>query len=75
MIDAAFAPTELLVKHILNLNVGSAPVSHKITLELGESITNLGRPIRNLFLVVVAAYSLLSVIKTTVAILGKREKE
>ncbi len=45
--DAAFIPSEVVVKHF---------VSHKFTLELGPSITSLGKPIRNVILAAVVIY-------------------
>lgn len=55
--DAAFMPTEIAVKHFVN---------HKLTLEFGPSITNLGKPFRNLVLSVVAIYCLTDIVRFTV---------
>jgi len=63
--DAAFLPSELILKHFLSLNFGSAPVNHKITIELGSSITSLGKPIRNLFIGGLAIYCLTTIIRTS----------
>lgn len=45
--DAAFAPSELVVQHY---------VHHKFTLELGSSIISLGKPIRNVLIAAVVIY-------------------
>jgi hypothetical protein len=45
--DAAFVPSEIVVKHF---------VSHKFTLEIGPSITALGRPLAKLILAAVVIY-------------------
>ena len=42
--DAAFVPSEIAVRHV---------VSHKFTVELGPSILNLGKAIRNTIVAVV----------------------
>jgi len=63
--DAAFLPSEILVKHILGLNFGPSPANHKITIELGTSITSLGRPIRNLLIGGLAIYCLKSIIEAS----------
>ncbi|KAH7419621.1 hypothetical protein BKA64DRAFT_21860 [Cadophora sp. MPI-SDFR-AT-0126] len=52
--DAAFIPSEVVVKHF---------VSHKFTLELGPSITNLGRPIRNVILAAVVIYCIGDIVR------------
>ena len=52
--DAAFVPSEIVVKHF---------VSHKFTLEIGPSITALGRPITKLILGVVVIYSASAIVQ------------
>jgi len=65
--DAAFGvPTQVLFKHILTLNVAPTPFNHKVIFELGPSITGLGKPIRNLFISLLAIYCLTDLVKTTV---------
>lgn len=62
--DPAFLPSTLVVKHF---------VEHKFVLELGPSIINLGKPIRNVILFAVGIYcvrdifrlSLQAVLKTS----------
>ena len=44
MMDPAFVPSEIAVRHF---------VSHKFTFELGPSVINLGKPIRNLLIALV----------------------
>ena len=73
IMDAAFVPSEILVKHILGLNFGSSPANHKITIELGSSITSLGKPIRNLFIGGLAIYCLTTIIRTTLQSVLKTE--
>lgn len=55
--DPAFMPTELVVKHF---------VHHKFTLDLGPSIINLGRPIRNCLLGVVVIYCVTDIVRSAV---------
>jgi hypothetical protein len=45
--DPAFIPSEIVVKHF---------VSHKFTLEIGPSITALGKPLTKLILTAVVIY-------------------
>jgi hypothetical protein len=52
--DAAFMPTELAVAH-----------THKITLELGPSITALGKPIRNLLIGAAVIYCMTGLVRST----------
>lgn len=54
--DSGFLPSEVVVKHF---------VSHKFTLELGPSITNLGKPIRNVLLVAVLVYCARDIVRET----------
>lgn len=55
--DAAFLPSEIVVKHY---------VSHKFTLEIGESITNLGRPFRLFLLTGLAIYCVSDLVSASV---------
>jgi hypothetical protein len=45
--DAAFVPSKIVVHHL---------VTHKFTLEFGPTVTNLGKPIRNLLIGAAAIY-------------------
>jgi hypothetical protein len=63
IMDAAFVPSELVVKHY---------VSHKFTLELGESITSLGKPIRNLVIAVAVIYCVRDLVSASVQAVLKR---
>jgi hypothetical protein len=54
--DAAFVPSEITIRHI---------VSHKLTLELGPSITQLGKPIRNVLFAVAAVWVVMKVVLKT----------
>jgi hypothetical protein len=53
--DSAFMPTEIAVKHF---------VYHKFTFDIGPSVTSLGKPIRNLFIGVVAIYCITDIVKS-----------
>jgi hypothetical protein len=61
--DAAFVPSEIVVKHF---------VSHKFTLEIGPSITALGRPLAKLILGVVVIYCVGGIAQGTVQAVLKR---
>lgn len=52
--DAAFAPTEIAVKH-----------THKIIFEFGPSIIALGRPVRNLLIGAAAIYCITGLVRST----------
>lgn len=52
--DAAFVPSQVVVKHF---------VSHTFTLELGPSITALGKPIRNVILAAVVIYCISDIVR------------
>jgi hypothetical protein len=67
--DAAFLPTELVVKHSVNHSV-----NHKFVIEFGPSIIRLGKPIRNLVFAAIGLYCLTDLLKTTLqAVLKKRD--
>jgi hypothetical protein len=61
--DAAFVPSEIVVKHF---------VSHKFTLEIGPSITALGRPLAKLILGVVVIYCVGGIAQGTLQTVLKR---
>jgi hypothetical protein len=65
MMDAAFLPQEVVVKTVVN---------HKFTLELGPSITSLGRPIRNFFIGVAAVYFVTSAVQAVLIKQHRREE-
>jgi hypothetical protein len=53
--DSAFMPTEIAVKHF---------VYHKFTFDFGPSVISLGKPIRNIFIGVVAIYCVTDIVKS-----------
>jgi hypothetical protein len=61
--DAAFAPSELVVKHY---------VHHKFTLELGPSIISLGKPIRNVLIAAVVIYCVRDIVCSSLQAVLKR---
>lgn len=60
-----FIPAEVVVKHF---------VSHKFTLEIGESITSLGKPIRNLLITAAVIYCVHDLVSTSLQAVLKRER-
>jgi hypothetical protein len=62
--DAAFVPSEIVVKHF---------VSHKFTLEIGPSITALGRPLAKLIFGVVVIYCVGDIVRGSLQAVLKRE--
>ena len=54
--DAAFVPSEIVVKHF---------VSHKFTLEIGPSITALGRPLAKLLLGALVIYCVGDIVRVS----------
>lgn len=63
--DPAFLPSELVVKHF---------VTHKFVLELGPSITSLGKPIRNVILLAVGIYCIGDIVRSTLQAVLKRNR-
>ncbi|KAI9047885.1 hypothetical protein LZ554_007687 [Drepanopeziza brunnea f. sp. 'monogermtubi'] len=62
--DAAFMPSELVVKHF---------VTHHVVLELGPSIIRLGRPVRNAVLAALAFLVVGDLVRASVqAVLSRR---
>jgi hypothetical protein len=65
--DAAFVPSEIVVKHF---------VSHKFTLEIGPSITALGKPLTKLILGVVVIYCVCDIARGSLqAVLKQRDTQ
>ena len=64
--DAAFIPSEVVIKHY---------VSHKFTLELGDSITRLGKPIRNIIIAVAALYCVRDIVRVSLQAVLKRNPD
>jgi hypothetical protein len=64
--DASFVPSEVVVKHY---------VSHKFTLELGDSITRLGKPIRNILIAVAVIYCVRDIVCGSVQAVLKRSRD
>ncbi|KAH6712588.1 hypothetical protein BKA61DRAFT_87310 [Leptodontidium sp. MPI-SDFR-AT-0119] len=64
--DAAFIPSEVVVKHF---------VSHTFTLELGPSITSLGRPIRNVILSAVVIYCIGDILRGSLQAVLKSSRD
>ena len=63
IMDAAFMPTEIAVKHF---------VHHKFTLDLGPSITSLGKPIRNFVFGALVIYCVSDILRSVAqAVLNK----
>jgi hypothetical protein len=60
--DAAFVPTEIVVTH-----------THTIILELGPSITALGRPVRHLLIGAAAIYCLTGLVRSALQAVLKNE--
>jgi hypothetical protein len=54
--DAAFVPSQLVVKHY---------VSHTFTLELGPSIIALGKPIRNILYGAAILFCITGLVRST----------
>lgn len=63
--DAAFVPSELVVKHF---------VTHKFVLELGPSITNLGRPFSKVILIAIGIYCLSDIVRGSLQAVLKRNR-
>jgi hypothetical protein len=62
--DPAFIPSEIVVKHF---------VSHKFTLEIGPSVTALGKPLAKLILSAVVIYCVSDIVRASVqAVLKSR---
>lgn len=62
--DPSFLPAELTIKHLVN---------HRFTLELGPSITTLGRGVRNLIIAVVVIKCSFSLVeRVTTSVLNNR---
>jgi hypothetical protein len=64
--DAAFVPSEIVVKHF---------VSHKFTLDIGPSITALGRPLAKLIIGVVVIYCVGDIVRGSLQAVLKRESK
>lgn len=64
--DSAFVPSEIAVRHLVN---------HKVTLELGTSITSLGKPIRNVLIAVVVIYCVTDIVRGTLQAVLKRDNK
>ena len=63
--DPAFLPSTLVVKHF---------VSHTFTLEIGDSITRLGKPIRNLLITVAVIYCVRDLVSASLQAVLKRPR-
>jgi hypothetical protein len=64
--DAAFMPSEVVVKHFAN---------HKLTLELGPSLISLGKPLRNLLIGGAAIYLVGRILDTVQAVLSREYRK
>lgn len=64
--DAAFLPSTLVVKHY---------VEHKFTLEIGDSIVRLGKPIRNVLIAVAVFYCVRDIVGGALQAVLKRNKD
>ena len=63
--DAAFVPSEVIVKHFIH---------HKFTLELGPSIIALGKPIRSILIGAALIYCLKDLVRDSLqAVLKNRD--
>lgn len=62
--DSTFVPAELTIKHLVN---------HRFTLEIGPSITSLGKGIRNLIIAVLVIKGTFSLVeRVTISVLKNR---
>lgn len=61
-----FIPSEVVVKQL---------VTHKFTLELGDSITRLGKPIRNLIIAVAVVYCVHDLVRGSLQAVLKRNQD
>lgn len=64
VMDAAFMPSEIVVKHF---------VHHKFTLELGPSIISLGRGVRNVILAGIVIYVVGDIVRGSLQAVLKRK--
>jgi hypothetical protein len=64
--DAAFIPSEIVVKHF---------VQHKFTLEFGPSITNLGKGVRNVILAGIVIYAIGDIVRGSLQAVLKRKSK
>ena len=62
--DAAFVPTEIVVKHT---------VAHTFKIEFGPTITNLGKPIRHLLIGAAVLYCAAGIVRSTLQAVLKTE--
>jgi hypothetical protein len=63
--DSGFVPSEIAVRHF---------VSHSFTLELGPSITNLGKPIRNALFGAIVIYCVGDIVRATLQAVLKQNR-
>jgi hypothetical protein len=57
IMDPAFVPSEITVRHL---------VHHKFTFDIGPSIQSLGKPIRSLLITLVGIYCVTNIIRASV---------
>jgi hypothetical protein len=63
--DSGFVPSEIVVRHF---------VSHKFTLELGPSITSLGKPIRTALFVAIVIFCAGDIVRATLQAVLKQNR-
>lgn len=63
--DSAFVPSKIVVEHF---------VTHKFTVEIGPSITSLGKPIRNLLIGAVILLSVTGIVRGFVSSRNRNTK-